>query len=318
MTSEAKISIVIAAYKGEKYIAEQLKSLLAQTRLPDEIIICDDSNDDLTCQAISEFCSGGMVKYTKNSEALGVAGNFEKAISLASGDYIFLCDQDDVWHPEKVETMAALLDENSTVDGVFCNSMLVDGKLESLHKTLWDLRKFTPAMQRTLAAGEALKVFCCRVVCSGHNIAFRRRALEYIMPFPELAPFYPDTWIALAIALNGSWLAVDRCLTSYRIHDSNRSNPAGNALKAAKKSRSCSAAGRNRLLAVELLERCQTAAPEKRKMLQEFALHHQTRESYSGKRFIRLFQAAGELLRGGYKKYSNNLRTFIADIIFKP
>jgi hypothetical protein len=142
--------------------------------------------------------------------------------------------------------------------------------------------------------------------------------LEYILPLPQLAPFYPDTWIALAIALNGRWQALDQTLTLYRIHDANRSDPAGKAWQAARKARSGSAALRNSLLAEELLQRSIAADPAKRKMVEEFASHHRQRSLYSKNIFIRLVQAVKELLKLHYRKYSNNWRTFIADILFKP
>ena len=315
MEKLSTISIALAAYNGKKYIAQQLESLLKQTRLPDEIVICDDSTDDLTYQALEPFLSSGIIKYIKNPQPLGVVKNFEKAINHCTGEYIFLCDQDDVWLPEKVEILANTLSENPTVDGVFCNSFLVDENLVKLNKTLWDIRKFTNPMQKTLAAGAALKVFCRRVTCSSHNTAFKRRALEYIMPFPELEPFYPDTWIAFSIALNGSWAAINQCLTLYRVHNNNQSNPVGNTVKAARRARKSATAQRNFLLAGEILDRSHVAGATERKMLENFALHHRKRSAYSCNIFIRSWQVVCELLSWRYSKYSNGWRTAAADIV---
>ncbi len=317
MTNQATISIALAAYNGKKYIAQQLESLLKQTRLPDEIVICDDSADDLTYQALEPFLSSGKIKYIKNPQPLGVVKNFEKAINNCTGEYIFLCDQDDVWLPEKVEILTNMLDKTPNLDGVFCNSFLVDENLIKLNKTLWDIRKFTPQMQKTLAAGDALKVFCRRVTCSSHNTAFKRRALEYILPFPELEPFYPDTWIAFSIALNGSWEAINQCLTLYRMHSSNRSNPLGNALKSAIKARENSAARRNYLLAQELLKRKKSAKQADIRLLEKFALHHKNRSEYSFNVISRTAQAVREVCTLRYWRYSNGLRTAIADVLLK-
>ena len=316
MPEKKLISIAIAAYNGEKYIAQQIESLLKQTLLPDEIIICDDSADDLTSKAVQSFAADSRIKYFKNPVSLGTAGNFEKAVSLCSGDYIFLCDQDDVWLPEKVEVMYNMLAADEELDCVFCNSILTDGNLEKFDKTLWDLRKFTPAMQKKLSSGGALEVFCRRVVCSGHNIAFKRRILEYILPFPELAPFYPDTWIALSTAFNGNVQAVDRVLTLYRVHDANSSNPAGAALQGAAKARRSSAAKRNDLLAEEILKRSKSNKLCRRKMLEAFAALHRKRSLYSSNIFIRSIQALGQLFALKYARYANGIRTFAADVIF--
>ena len=312
------VSIALAAYNGPEYIASQLQSLLDQSRLPDEIIICDDSADAKTFEALQPFLSLPQIKYQQNSPALGIAKNFEKAISLCCGDYIFLCDQDDVWLPEKVELMAKMLDADPELDGVFCNSDLVDSQLNALNKNLWQLRRFTPAMQKTLARGDALKVFLQRITLSGHNIAFKRRALEYILPFPELKPFYPDSWIALAIAANGKWQALNRSLTFYRVHDCNRSNPSGNALQAAGKARKSAAAKRNYLLAQELLQRSGAIDTDKLKLIQTFSWHHFKRSQYSSKFLLRIVQTLCEACTLRYSKYSNGLRTIIADILFAP
>ena len=316
MENQATISIALAAYNGKKYIAQQLESLLKQTRLPDEIVICDDSADDLTYQALEPFLSSGIIKYIKNPQPLGVVKNFEKAINNCTGEYIFLCDQDDVWLPEKVEILANMLDKTPNLDGVFCNSFLVDENLVKLNKTLWDIRKFTNQMQKTLAAGDALKVFCRRVTCSSHNTAFKRRALEYIMPFPELEPFYPDTWIAFSIALNGSWEAINQCLTFYRVHIANQSTPLAGNVSAARKARTSSVARRNYLLAQELLKRKKSAKQANIHLLEKFALHHKNRSEYSCNVISRTAQAVREVCTLRYCHCSNGVRTFAADILF--
>jgi len=312
------ISIALAAYNGSNYIAEQLQSLLAQELLPSEIVITDDSANDLTYEAVKPFLSSNIVRYIKNPYPLGVVKNFEKAISLCTGEYIFLCDQDDVWLPEKTALLSNMLADDPRLDAVFCNSDQVDHDLHKLDKTLWKMRKFSPAMQKSLAAGEALKVYCKRIPLSSHNIAFKRRALEYLLPFPELEPFYPDTWIALAIALNGKWQALDRSLTLYRVHQSNCSAPAGNALQAARHARRSSAALRNNLLAQELLKRAIGSDPAKEKILKNFALHHRKRSLYSKHLPIRLLQTAAELCSLRYFKYSNGLKTAAADLLIPP
>ena len=316
MEKQPVISVAIAAYNGENYIGKQLERLLAQSRVPDEIVICDDSDNLLTAQAIEKFLPDRRIKYFKNPAQLGVNRNFEKALSLCSGDYLFLCDQDDVWLPEKIELMADALSKDSKSDGVFCNSTLVNSELKSLNKTLWDLRKFTRSMQKTLTAGNSLNVFCRRVTCSGHNIAFKRHALDYILPLPELAPFYPDTWIAFAIALNSRWQIINESLTQYRIHTGNDSAPAGNQISAAIKARQCSAAERNYLLAQELIRRSSNADPAKVEQLEKFALFHRKRHGYSSNLINRTLQALQEVCTLHYHRYANGLRTFAADVLF--
>ncbi len=315
----SRISVALAAYNGKEYIAEQLKSLLAQTRVPDEIVITDDSADNSTFEAIKPFLECKQLVYIKNAEPLGVTKNFEKAITLCTGDYIFLCDQDDVWLPEKIHKMADILDSKQDIDGVFCNSQLVNSKLEDLNKDLWALRKFTAKMQRELATGNALKIFCKRVTLSSHNVAFRRSVLQTALPFPELAPFFPDTWLALLTAAGGKWHAVNEILTLYRIHSSNESTPQGQEFSAARRARKSQAALRNALLAEEVISRRQKKlSAGDLALLQDFALHHRTRSELSGCIFCRLAAILKELFSMRYSKYSNGIKTAIADLLLSP
>lgn len=315
MSKSINISVALAAYNGAEYIAEQIKSLLGQTLPPDEIVVSDDSNDENTFNALPQ---DPRIHYLKNSRRSGVTGNFENAISHCRGEYIFLCDQDDVWQADKIEKMAAALQSDPALDGVFCNSALVNEKLEPLNRTLWDLRRFTPNMQKDFSDGNALKVFLKRVTLSSHNIAFRRRMLEKLLPFPELSPFYPDTFIALLIAAAGKWQAMPETLTLYRIHSSNESAPVQGALSSARKARKLRAAYRNAELANIIISRCKDIPPDKLSGLKNFARHHSRRDNYSVNIFLRTLQVLEELLLLRYKRYSDSLRTAIADVLIKP
>ena len=130
----ASVSIVIAAYCGEKFIIRQLESLFRQTRLPDEIIICDDSPNDLLADLVMQRAKTApcTIKFFKNERQLGSTQNFAKGLALASSDIIFLCDQDDVWKENKVERLTAALEEHKECDVVFCNSVMVDYMLDPL------------------------------------------------------------------------------------------------------------------------------------------------------------------------------------------
>lgn len=103
------ISVAMAVYNGDKYIDEQLDSILNQTKLPDEIVITDDSDNNNTYNVIANYISKYKnVKwiYIKNDDRLGYCYNFFKAISLSSGDIVFLSDQDDIWELDKIEKMS--------------------------------------------------------------------------------------------------------------------------------------------------------------------------------------------------------------------
>src|SRR5215208_90703 len=110
-----KFYVAMCTYNGAQFVAEQLDSIAAQTRRPDELVVCDDGSDDATPEIIREFAHRASfpLRFYVNETNLGSTRNFERAISLCEGDFIALADQDDVWLPEKLERLErALADEN--------------------------------------------------------------------------------------------------------------------------------------------------------------------------------------------------------------
>ena len=315
------ISIALAAYNGAEYITTQLKSLLDQQRQVAEIIISDDTPDDSTLAAINPFLSDTRVVYLKNHGIKGTAGNFENALRHCSGDYIFLCDQDDLWLPDKVEKLARLLDEKPEVDAVFCNSHIVDENLSFLpdEPTLFDLRNFPAEAVDKVNRSGALPLFLQHITASAHNIAIRRKWLEKLLPFPELAPFYPDTWLGLAIAAAGKWYVLDECLTLYRLHSSNQSSPESSPLAGARRARKARTAYRNSVLAQEIIQRFASELPEaNRQVLQKYAAFQLARDKYSNSFILRALQILPKLISGQYCRYADSISTAAADLLISP
>lgn len=113
-----KISVAMATYNGEKYILEQLESIRNQTLAVDEVLICDDRSKDNTVAVIKEFISTNKLdnwKIEVNDKNLGYADNFYKAMNLTAGEYIFLCDQDDIWIEDKVEKMVKMMESDNRI-----------------------------------------------------------------------------------------------------------------------------------------------------------------------------------------------------------
>lgn len=118
----------MATFNGAKYLQEQLDSFLWQTRLPDELVVCDDGSTDATPQILEAFRQQApfAVRIYRNEANLGYIKNFEKALSLCMGDIIFLSDQDDVWFCDKVETMAAILAKRQDIFVLQTDMVLAD------------------------------------------------------------------------------------------------------------------------------------------------------------------------------------------------
>lgn len=126
-----KISIVMTTYNGETYIEKQIISLLEQSRKADEIIICDDVSSDDTVNIIQNILKkekSSCCQLIINKENLGYKKNFKKAIEMASGDLIFLCDQDDIWEKDKLEKIEKIFEQNPKVIALNSAFSLIDGE----------------------------------------------------------------------------------------------------------------------------------------------------------------------------------------------
>lgn len=114
-----QVSVVMTTFNGEKYVKEQLNSIINQLYLPTEIIICDDNSTDSTIDILTHF-KEAHPKFTwnivRNNKSLGFRENFYKAINLANGDYIFLSDQDDIWYENKIQDMVDILDSKKDIN----------------------------------------------------------------------------------------------------------------------------------------------------------------------------------------------------------
>src|SRR5262245_39471269 len=145
-----KISIALCTYNGTKYLSSQLESYLAQTCPPDEVVVCDDCSQDETVSTLNEFAERAPfpVRIFVNERNLGSTKNFEKAISLCSGDIIFLSDQDDAWASNKIERIVEEFDRDSEVGMVFSNAELVDETMQPLGSNFFNDRDASKLRER--------------------------------------------------------------------------------------------------------------------------------------------------------------------------
>lgn len=127
-----RISIAMTTYNGARYLNDQLDSFSVQTKLPDELVVCDDKSSDNTINILDDFKRTAPfdVKIICNEENIGYTKNFQKALSLCSGDLIFLSDQDDVWLSDKVEIMSSYFNENRDIYVLLADMIIVDRDLK--------------------------------------------------------------------------------------------------------------------------------------------------------------------------------------------
>ncbi len=216
-----KISIALCTYNGEEYLAEQLESYSRQTRQPDQLIVCDDASSDDTVKILEEFAGrvSFEVKIFVNENKLGYIKNFEKAITLSAGDLIFLSDQDDVWHADKLEIFERKFDEDAAVGLVFCNANLVDEKLEPLGKDVRAWLGLSPQIERLFKEGKVLPKLFNQNYSPGFTMAFRAKYKNLILPLPsDVYLVVYDYWIALLLTAVSKVVPLAAPLVDYRQH----------------------------------------------------------------------------------------------------
>jgi glycosyltransferase involved in cell wall biosynthesis len=213
-----RVSVALCTYNGEKYLGKQLQSIAAQTRVPDELVVCDDCSSDATPEIIEEFARVAPfpVRFFRNRVNLRSTKNFEKAIELCDGDFIALCDQDDIWLPEKLARELAVLESDASLGGVFSDAELIDDASRLSGKRLWENVLFTAGEQDRLQSGHGADVFLKRNVVTGATLMFRASLRPLFMPIPAI--WVHDGWIAWMLLIHSRLTLIAGPLIQYRLH----------------------------------------------------------------------------------------------------
>lgn len=205
------ISVCIATYNGEKYIMEQINSIIKQLDVSDEIIVSDDKSTDSTIFLIKEICDP-RIKIFQNTGPKGYVSNFENALIHAKNDYIFLSDQDDIWMPNKVDICLNYLKQS---DLVVHDAIVVDKDQKIISESFYKDR----GIKKTLV-GNILKfgfLGCC--------LAFNRKLLNKALPFPNNHKLCThDNWLFLVGKAFYKAKVIDDKLIYYRRHSANTSS----------------------------------------------------------------------------------------------
>lgn len=206
------ISVCMATFNGERFIAQQIASILMQLDLKDELVISDDGSTDSTLSIINTF-NDSRIKVFINQKAHGYTPNFENALEHSKGDIIFLSDQDDIWLENKVERTEKEFQKGA--DFVYSDCITVDENLNHLQESRIDGFKIKKGAMRTLIKLRYLG--CC--------YAFNRRVLDASLPFPKNYKALPhDAWIVSIANFFFKVSIIKEPLMLYRRHGDNVSN----------------------------------------------------------------------------------------------
>lgn len=323
MARPLSLCVAICTYNGQRYLQEQLASITAQTRLPDQLIATDDCSSDDTVKLLREFQRAAPfpVGVLVNPENLGYVKNFEKAIGLCPGDIVVLSDQDDVWKPERLAETERFFVKNPEVDAVFSNAELVDESLQPFSYDLWEAIEFTDLEKRSIETGDASRVLLRRNVVTGATMAFRGQLKSRLLPIPPI--WVHDEWLAAIIAATGIIQFIPNKLIYYRQHS-------GNQIGARKLSPSRKLGllftkresfHKNLLWKTGMLhERLATLLPAEHPLVVELGkklMHLKTRANLQPSRLSRISSVVTELVQGNYFRYSSGWKSVVRDL-FEP
>jgi len=208
--TQPEVSIALCTYNGERFLREQLDSIINQQYLNITEIVCvDDNSTDNTWSILQEYAAKhNAFRIFQNNANLGYIGNFEKALLLTTKSFIAIADQDDVWYPTKIIKLVQGIGNNLMI---YSDNEFIDKHGNSLGKRSSDFRNITSC--------RSCLSFSFFNVISGHTILLSRELLKYCIPFHPEIPH--DLWIAFKASQYSEIPVVEEALVGYRQHDNN-------------------------------------------------------------------------------------------------
>lgn len=317
----------MCTYNGAEFLRAQLESIAAQSRRPDEIVICDDGSTDETESVIKQFAVSSPITVVLhlNEQNLGSVKNFEKAINICTGDVIALSDQDDVWREDKLQLIEAAFNANPSAGLVFSDAEIVDKDLTPLGRRMWNEVGFDTHRRKLVAQGHALEVLIAGWTVTGATIAFRSQYRKLSLPIPTNIRPEHDGWIALTVAAVSDVIALDEPLIKYRQHQRQQIGAPARRPKAPRETPldALKRSNPNTELHCILKTLEQRLLDHKdefdcRKALSfagDFARHLAARDNLPERRLNRVPTILRELLTWRYHEYANGFKSAAKDLV---
>ncbi len=210
---EIRASVAMAVYNGEKYIKEQIDSIIGMMSKDDELIISYDESSDHTLEIITDYARKDSRIKIVYDNGHSVESNFNCAVDNSQGRYIFLADQDDIWINNKIDEMIMYFDENPECVVLICDGYLTDSKLNNL-QGIFEKYKTTANPLRNFIKGSYL----------GCQMAFKSSIKKNVWPVSTNPPLPHDLWLGVKGAKYGKIALIDKKLIKHRLHEENYSN----------------------------------------------------------------------------------------------
>lgn len=204
------VSVAMTTCNGEKYIRKQMESVLVNLQQDDEVIVSDDGSTDKTLEIIDSF-HDSRIRVISGPKA-GINKNFENAIKNCSGDYIFLCDQDDWWKDDKIALVLKEFQDGNYIL-IEHDASVVDDDGRIIIPSFFEYRRVHHGVLRNTL----------RNTYHGCLMAFSKKLVDKVLPIPEKGCLH-DQWIGLIAEMNGQTLFLNKNLMEYKRHLQNASS----------------------------------------------------------------------------------------------
>lgn len=327
MPVASRVSVALCTCNGSRFVAEQVESICRQTLPAAEIVLRDDASEDDTvarARAAWEHCrverpgAAPELRIAVHSRRLGVAKNFASAMVACGAELIALSDQDDRWHPDRLERLVARMDAQPATLLLHGNARMVDAGGQWLGSTLFDALAVSDFEFRAISGGRAFEILLGRNLVTGAATIFRRSLLDAALPIP--AHWIHDEWLGAIAAALGALDVETTPLLDYRQHGGNQigaqrerlSDAIGQALMARGDWHTHRLARAQELEA--RLAQLSVAGPAMEAVREKVA-HHRARAALPSARARRPLPILREWTTGRYRRFGRGLRGVIKDLL---
>jgi glycosyltransferase involved in cell wall biosynthesis len=326
--NKQRLSVAMCTYNGARFLSEQLESIAMQTRLPDELVVCDDGSADESVEIIRTFADHAPfpIRLRINEKNMGSIKNFEKAICLCEGDLIALADQDDLWRPQKLERLCCTLEQNPAAGYAFSDAQLINEGGQPLGSTLWESVRFRGSVLRNFRGTNQVAALLRRNAATGATMAFRFSLKSILMP---MSPYFVhDYWISLLASCVGSYgIPIPEPLIQYRQHNGQQIGACRmSILEKVRWARQVGPAEYDNKTQgyVDLRERLVAAGargetfPATHLALLKEKIEHCSRRAaaHSSRATAKVSTVVSEILSGRYSRFSNSWISIVEDLCF--
>jgi len=319
------ISVALCTHNGAAFVREQVESILRQSVPVTEVVLSDDASTDDTVAIVEATIHEWplprpRLTVIRNAPALGVVANFEQAALACSGDLIALCDQDDVWRPDKLQRFVDLFATEPDLQLAHSDATLVTAERAPLPGSLLQSLEATPLERRELVDGRSYYALVRRNLVTGATVVFRRQLLEQAVPFART--WVHDEWLAIIAAALSRTRLIDESLIEYRQHGGNQIGAVkptlGYKLRKLREPRS----DRNLSLvarSADLVERLETLSasvdPGRMAYARAKLVHERWRLALPQRRIARLPGIVAAVVAGRYGKFSRGILDAARDLV---